>query len=218
MKTKILEFFKGIGTIFLYIIVAAIYGIIFGEYYKNDNIFIATFAQLGLYMSLLAILGLVYHKRLINDFKNFKKDFIGIAFRNWLFGFIVMAISNIIISTFINDIAANESANRDLLLAYPFSNILSMIFLGPIIEEITFRASFKKAFTKWYTFALATGLIFGLAHIAEFNLIEFLFIIPYGALGFFFAKAFYETDNIYTSFIAHAFHNALCVTMILLFL
>ena len=70
---------------------------------------------------------------------------------------------------------------------------------------------------KWYTFAIVTGLLFGLAHIAEYTLLELLFIIPYGALGFFFAKAIYETDNIYTGYIAHLFHNSLCILLIILF-
>ena len=128
-----------------------------------------------------------------------------------------MIISNIIITTFTNDISVNEAANRELLMTYPISNIISMVIIGPFIEEITFRLSFKNAFYKWYTFAIVTSILFGLVHIAEFKLLEFLFIIPYGALGFFFAKAMYETDNVFTSYIAHMIHNAICVVIILLF-
>ena len=217
MKTKILEFLKGIGTIGLYILLTILGAFLFSKYYYSANKVIATFAQLGTYIIMLLGLCLVYHKRLIEDFKKFKKDNINIALRNWIMGLGVMMISNLIITFFVKDIAANESANRELLFSYPISNIISMVLIGPIIEEITFRASFQKAFKKWYTFALTTGIIFGLAHIAKFNLLEFLFIIPYGALGFFFAKALYETDNIYTSFIAHMTHNLLCVILILLF-
>ncbi len=217
MKTKILEFLKGIGTIGLYILLTILGAFLFSKYYYSANKVIATFAQLGTYIIMLLGLCLVYHKRLIEDFKKFKKDNINIALRNWIMGLGVMMISNLIITFFVKDIAANESANRELLFSYPISNIISMVLIGPMIEEITFRASFQKAFKKWYTFALTTGIIFGLAHIAKFNLLEFLFIIPYGALGFFFAKALYETDNIYTSFIAHMTHNLLCVILILLF-
>jgi len=216
-ESPLLEFFKGIGTILLYILFAIIGGILFGKYYDSPNMMVATLSQLGTYLIMLIGLGIIYHKRLIKDAKNFKKEYVNVALKNWIMGLGIMMISNIIISMFVHNIAANESANRELLNSYPISNILTMILIGPMIEEITFRASFKKAFKKWYTFALTTGLIFGLAHIAEFNLLEFLFIIPYGALGFFFAKAFYETDNIYTSFIAHMIHNAICVMMIILF-
>lgn len=215
-ENQVLEFLKGIGTIFLYFLLSVIGAILFGKYYFSNNIVVATLSQLGTYILMLIILGLVYHKRLINDFKNFKKEYLSTAFKSWLMGLAIMVISNIIITMFLKDIAVNESTNRELLLNYPISNFITMIFIGPMLEEITFRASFKKAFQKWWTFALTTGLLFGLAHIAEWNLTEFFFIIPYGALGFFFAKAFYETDNIYTSYIAHMIHNTLCVLLILL--
>lgn len=215
--TKISEFFNGLGTIGLYYLFAILGSFLFGEYYFSSNFFLATLSQLGTYILMLLGLGFIYRKRLIEDFKSFKKEYTYSALKNWIIGFAVMFITNLIISMFIKDIAANESANRNLLASYPISNIITMIFIGPLIEEITFRASFKKAFSKWYTFSIFTGLLFGLAHIAEFTLLEFLYLIPYGALGFFFAKAFYETNNIYTSFLAHMFHNALCILVIFLF-
>jgi len=214
MKEKGLEFLKGIGTILLYILVAAICNNFIGKYYHSSNKLIGTLSQLALYVILLIVMVIIYRKRLINDAKNFKKEYVSVAFRNWIIGLGVMIISNLIITTFVKNIATNEALNRELLLDYPISNIISMVFLAPLIEEITFRASFKKAFDKWYTFALVTAFIFGFMHIAKFTLLEFLFIIPYGALGFFFAKAFYETDNIYTSYLMHMIHNALCVALI----
>jgi len=116
-----------------------------------------------------------------------------------------MMICNILIQSITGDIAANESANRELLTNFPISNIITMVFIGP------------NAFTKWYTFSLVTAIIFASFHLlAGSSLSEILYIIPYGALGFFFAKAFYETDNIYTSFIAHMVHNGICVCLIML--
>lgn len=214
---KIIEFFKGIGTIFLYFIFASIGSIIFGNYYKNPNKLIAGLSQLGTYLIMLFGLCFIYRKRLINDFKNFKKENTNIAIKNWLCGLGIMIVSNLIISFIVRDIAANESANRELLNNLPITNMIIMVIIAPLIEEITFRASFKNAFSKWYTFAITTGLLFGLAHIAEYTLLELLFIIPYGALGFFFAKAMYETNNIYTSYIAHFIHNGLCILLIMLF-
>ena len=214
---KIIEFFKGIGTIILYFVFVLIGGTIFGNYYESSNKIIAGLSQLGTYTIMLLGLCFIYRKKLLNDFKTFKKDNINIALKNWLCGLGIMSISNIFISFIVGDIAANESANRELLNNLPITNMITMIIIGPLIEEITFRISFKKAFTKWYTFAIVTGLLFGLAHIAEYTLLELLFIIPYGALGFFFAKAIYETDNIYTGYIAHLFHNSLCILLIMLF-
>ncbi len=214
MKEQIIEFLKGIGTIILFLFLGSLGSILFGKYYYSDNIIYATLSQIATYLLMLIIIGLIYHKRLINDFKNFKKDNVNIALKNWLIGLGAMIIANIIITNIVKDIPANETLNRELLTSYPISNIITMIFIGPLIEEIVFRASFKNAFHKWYIFSFVTALIFGLAHIAEFNLLEFLFVIPYGSLGFFLAKAFYETDNIYTSYLAHMLHNALSIIII----
>ena len=217
---KTLEFFKGLGTILVYFVVTLICSYLFQDYYYHDNFVVATIFQILVYLILFLVLAIIYHKRLIHDLKEFKKEYVFIAFKNWMIGLGAMFIANIVISSFGGGLAANEEANRNLLAMYPISSFISMVFLGPIIEEITFRASFKKAFSKWYTFAIVTSLLFGAAHIQTFfvtyDFMELLYLIPYSALGFFFAKAFYETDNIYTSYLAHLFHNGMCVILLLL--
>ena len=217
---KTLEFFKGLGTILVYFVVTLICSYLFQDYYYHNNFVVATIFQILVYLILFLVLALIYHKRLIHDLKEFKKEYVFIAFKNWMIGLGAMFIANIVISSFGGGLATNEEANRNLLAMYPISSFISMVFLGPIIEEITFRASFKKAFSKWYTFAIVTSLLFGAAHIQTFfvtyDFIELLYLIPYSALGFFFAKAFYETDNIYTSYLAHLFHNGMCVILLLL--
>lgn len=217
---KTLEFFKGLGTILVYFVVTLICSYLFQDYYYHNNFVVATIFQILVYLILFLVLALIYHKRLIHDLKEFKKEYVFIAFKNWMIGLGAMFIANIVISSFGGGLAANEEANRNLLAMYPISSFISMVFLGPIIEEITFRASFKKAFSKWYTFAIVTSLLFGAAHIQTFfvtyDFMELLYLIPYSALGFFFAKAFYETDNIYTSYLAHLFHNGMCVILLLL--
>ncbi len=217
MKEKVKEFFKGIGTIALYFGISFLGSILLGNYYFSDNLVIATISQLAIYIIMLIVMVIIYRERLKEDFQNFDKKYVEVALRNWIIGFACMIVFNTIINSFIHRMPVNESLNRDLLRNYPISNILAITLMGPIIEEITFRLSFKKAFSKWYTFALTTAFFFGLAHIADFNLTELIFIIPYGALGFFMAKAFYETDNILTSMIMHIMHNTLAMAIILIF-
>lgn len=221
-NNRIIEFLKGLGTIILYFVLTFLGGSIFGKFYNHSNKLVAGLSQIGTYLIMLIGLSLIYRNRLKEDFQNFKKEYINISLKNWLCGLGIMIISNMIISFIVGNIAANESANRELLNNLPITNMITMIIIGPLIEEITFRASFKNAFTKWYTFSLITGLFFGFVHIIAsiqtgFNPLELLYIIPYGTLGFFFAKAFYETNNIYTSYLAHFLHNALCILLIMLF-
>ncbi len=219
-EIKILEFFKGLGTVLLYYVISLIMGRLIGKFYYHDNIVVASLAQICLYVVLLCVLGIIYHKRLIHDFKSFKGDYVGVALKNWIIGIGVMFICNLIISSVVGGIASNEEANRNLIASYPVSSFITMVFLGPLIEEITFRASFKKAFNKWYLFALVTALIFGSAHILSFfttgDFLELLYLLPYSALGFFFGKAFFETDNIYTSYLVHMIHNGVCVILLLI--
>ena len=220
LENKVLGILKGIGTIILYFIVSLFCSYLFRNYILSDNIFVASLFQVLTYVILLLIIGGIYHKRLIHDFKKFKKEYVGTALKNWIIGLGAMFIANIIISSIAGGLASNEEANRTLLGNYPVSSFISMVFLGPLVEEITFRASFKSAFSKWYTFALVTALLFGSAHISSFittkDVLELLYLIPYSTLGFFFAKAFYETDNIYTSYLAHMFHNGMCVILLLI--
>ena len=194
LENKVLGVLKGIGTIILYFIVSLFCSYLFRNYILSDNIFVASLFQVLTYVILLLIIGGIYHKRLIHDFKNFKKEYVGIALKNWIIGLGAMFIANIIISSIAGGIASNEEANRTLLGNYPVSSFISMVFLGPLVEEITFRASFKSAFSKWYIFALVTALLFGSAHISSFittkDFLELLYLIPYSTLGFFFAKGF----------------------------
>ena len=220
IEIKALEFLKGIGTILLYFLISILYSYFFANYVYHENIVISTIFQILIYVILLLVMGVLYHKKLIHDLRDFKKEYVGVALRNWLIGLGAMFIANILISSFVGEIAANEEANRGLIASYPISSFITMIFLGPLVEEITFRLSFKKAFSKWYTFALVTALLFGGAHIQSAfvnkNWLELFYLIPYSTLGFFFAKAMYETDNVYTSYLAHLFHNALCVILLIL--
>ncbi len=221
MEIKVLEFLKGLGTIVLYLVLSIMLSYFFSDLAYHDNVVIATIFQILSYIIILLVLGILYRKRLMQDFKNFKKEYVGTALKNWIIGIGAMMIANIIISNFVgSSVSVNENINRNLISLYPVSSVVSMVILGPLVEELTFRAGFKKAFSKWYTFALVTGLIFATAHVQTVfvtkDWLELLYLLPYGTLGFFFGKAFYETDNIYTSYLAHAFHNGICVMVLII--
>ena len=137
-----------------------------------------------------------------------------------------MVTSNLIITLIFGGLATNEEANREFIKNYLFFSIIAMVILGPAVEEIVFRLGFRKAFKKWLPYALFSGLFFGALHVytayAGMNLTEILknwhqalYIIPYSALGISFAKAYYETDNIWTTITIHTLHNAFTIFLIL---
>jgi membrane protease YdiL (CAAX protease family) len=135
----------------------------------------------------------------------------------WAYGIIIMLITNNIIVKFIGGMPTNEEENRQLLLKLPLYSAIVMCFLGPLSEEIMFRLNFKKDFNNDIAFAVFSGLLFGFAHVMiSTNPLEYLYIIPYGTLGFCFAMAYSKTKNIFTSITLHSFHNILTILLILL--
>ncbi len=196
----------------------------------KENSLLANFIYIGYYVIILILLILLFRKSLKkewNDFKKNKKEYIKIAFSYWIKGLIIMILSNLLIVTLVNGIAGNEEQNREIIQAYPIYAITLMCIIGPFIEELIFRKSFKKAFKSRIAFATFTSLIFASLHVLNgidistlesllSNWQQLLFLLPYGSLAFFFALAYYDTDNIFTSTLTHTIHNTFSVIMILI--
>ena len=164
------------------------------------------------HLILMGIFYLMYHNYLKEKWQDFKlnfKKYAKIAFRDWFLGFLIMIFSNLIISLFFKGLGENENNVQDLISTTPYIAFILTSVLAPIIEEMIFRKSLKDAINNKYLYMFLSGFIFGLVHvIASSNPLEYLLIIPYGALGFTFAKTINETDNIYATIMVHAFHNA----------
>lgn len=217
IEEKIISIGKVIGIFALYLFLQIAFGALFGDLLSHKNGLISSIAYLLIYILMILIISLFFIKSLTDDFMSFKKKYIKIAFKNWALGFTCMFVSNLYLTYFIGNIASNEATNRELLSTNPILSILLMVIIVPLLEEIIFRLNIKKAFKNKYIFCIISALIFGGMHlIGSSSLKELLYIIPYGSLGFFFAKAYYESDNIYTSVLAHMFHNGLSVLIIIL--
>ena len=119
ITNTIIEITKGIGTILLYFGLTFLLAGLFGNLIQSSNHLISSLAQIGVYLILLLVLTLIYHKRLINDLKTFHKKNISIALRNWLIGLGIMMICNIILTSIFGGIASNEASNREQLIKYP---------------------------------------------------------------------------------------------------
>jgi membrane protease YdiL (CAAX protease family) len=232
---KLIKFIKGIIfaiiIFFLYLLILPnIFYLMFNNGINSNNYWISNLARLAIYFCTFLVIFLIVHKDIIKDFKEFIKNpkpILNKGLSYWIYGVIVMIISNLIISSLVGSIAVNEQTTRDTLLTSPIYAIPTIIIFGPFLEELVFRYAFKKAFNKKILYALTSALVFGGLHVLtaidEFtiagilaHLSEFLFIIPYGSLGFFFACAYYETDNIFSSVIPHTLHNFISVLLIII--
>ena len=228
-EINIKKFLIGLGLILSYILVIPGITITIFKILNLDiqNQIIYTILNLTVYLLSTIVLVIIYRKDLIKEAKLFKenlKENLSIGFKYWICAFIFMIITNLIAIALNSNIAANEEQNRMVINTFPILSIISMVFIGPFIEELLFRKGFKDVTKNENLYCFISGLLFGAAHlISSFssgdiisNLGELLFILPYGGIGFFFAKAYYKTNTIFTSTTFHIIHNAIAVCLAML--
>lgn len=174
----------------------------------------------------MIILFMIYKNELIIKFKEYFKNFrenTNTTFKYYLIGFLVMIISNIVIVLFFKNASANnEEAVRTLIDKAPLYMIFSVSIYAPFVEEIIFRKGIKDSvmafsnnkFTK-YLFILISGILFGSMHVigSVTSVYDYLYIIPYSALGISFAALLYKTDNIFSTITIHSIHNTASIIL-----
>lgn len=222
MEKKILNILKSIAVILLMLTFTNIFFSIL-----NINTTNLTEQTYILYLTisniiLIGIYFLIYKKTIINDFKNYIKDFSNnftIGIKYWLIGFIIMIVSNLIITFILNKgLAGNEEEVRSYIDSFPLFMIFNTVIYAPLTEELTFRKSIKDAVSNKWIYVLISGLIFGGLHIISYttNWTDLIYLIPYSSLGISFALLYHKTNNIFSTITMHAMHNLLAVTVYLL--
>ena len=171
----------------------------------------------------LTLLGYVYRKDLIVEFKRFfNRDFfknIRLSFRYWFSGLVIMVISNYIIAIITNGtLAGNEEAVRGLIDKFPIYMAFQVMLYAPLTEEIIFRKSIGKVINNKLLFVIISGLVFGGLHVISSvsSLIDLVYLVPYCSLGFIFALLYSKTNNIFSTVIVHSFHNTLAFLLYLI--
>ncbi len=231
---KVKKFFKGIAfgafIFFLYYLICPnILALFFKNGIESSNFWISNLSYLAVYLGTFLVILFIVRKEIFKQFKEFihnPKPILSKGFTYWAYGIIVMIISNLIVTSIVGNIAVNEQTTRETILKFPLYAFPTIILIGPFLEELVFRFCFRSSFTKKIPYALFSAFIFAFLHVSTAfdsftiqNILahasEFLFIIPYGSLGFFFAKSYYETNNIFSSIVPHMIHNFLSVLLIL---
>ena len=205
---------------YIIIFILKLVGVTFNNITNSTNVIINTILSL----ITAIILFIIYKKDFKKDFIKFKSDFIkniDTGFKCWFVGLIIMMISNIILTFLLKAGGANnEQAVQSLLSSLPAIMAIDICLLAPFNEEIAFRKTIKDVFKNKWIFVILSFLLFGGAHVISSakTLTDYLYIIPYGALGGSFAYAFYETDTIFTSMTMHFIHNTILVILSLFIL
>lgn len=227
VENNVVKVVKNIGVFVLlllgYLLLPQIVGLLF---YKVFNISETISIFIG-NISFLVVLIAVFYKMFKDKFKDYCNNFsnyFGDGLKYWGIGLAVMFISNMIMAyvVFPGEIAANEEINRVYILANPFIGFVSISILAPFIEEMIFRFGLRKMVGKSKFFPLISAFAFGLPHVLTGmtwslslnNLLQLLYVIPYGALGYAFGYIYNKTDNILVSMSIHSVHNLMCFFVI----
>lgn len=225
MKIKIKEIIKFILIFLLYLLYSDIIIIILTKLGVNikvlpNNLKIAIMFLINL--SLMIMLFIFYSKSIKENLKDLKlnfKSYIKDNFKYYVIGLLIMIISNIIISFFIEGNSTNETLIREYINIMPIYMIFSSCIYAPFTEEMVFRKSLRNCFNNKVLYILLSGLIFGSMHLlSASNLIELVFLIPYSSLGCVFAYMYYKTNNIFVPMTFHMVHNTIIVINYLLML
>lgn len=211
------QYIIGYLGIIIYILLPILINNILTRFFHWQNFWLINLGNLLAPFLTSIILIIIYRQNFkgkLQDFQKKRRKYLPLMFKYWLVGFVIMMITNTIISSIVHNTATNEVENRTLFYSLPLFSIISTIFLAPVCEELTFRSAFKNIFKNKYLFCLVTATLFGLLHVVFQG--DYIFIIPYASLGFMLALAYYETDNILVSIFMHAWHNFLCILILCL--
>ena len=165
------------------------------------------------------ILILMFKKEIINGLKDLKKNFTDRALLSincWVVGCLIMTISSMLISLVLKqEVSENESLVRESIKLAPLYMLFTCSIVAPIFEEMVFRRSLYGLIKHKWLFILLSGLSFGLLHvIGNYNsALDFLYVIPYGAMGCCFAYLLSKTNNITLPIIIHMLHNTILVSV-----
>ena len=92
--------------------------------------------------------------------------------------------------------------------------IVLAVFIAPVVEELLFRGFVFNAFLRYFpvgTAAIASGIIFGLAHV------DSTAFFPLACGGVVLALVYYRTGSLAASMLTHGTFNAVNVVLVLIF-
>lgn len=189
--------------------------------YFLNNIQYSAAINFSVYAILLGVFVIILNKDIVTYLKQFKNKM------HWLeglgFGFFLMIVSSAVTIIFrLFDQSTGSNANEQgvdaITTSYPILSLLIFGIVGPICEELTYRAGLFTAIKK-YNRVLAyigTAVIFGLIHFdftsfGKPSLISELINIPSYIVSGLLLCYFYDYKGIGASTIAHITNNFIAI-------
>ena len=108
-------------------------------------------------------------------------------------------------------VSNNEEAIRKISDILPIYTIITCSFIGPLAEELAYRKTIKNIFINNKLSIIASGIIFGCAHVLSSykEIADLLYIIPYGIFGSMFMYIYCDSKSIWNTIFIHFLHNTL---------
>jgi len=193
--------------------------VLFGVFNITEEISLQVYTNLISYLFLAIVSLSLFGRHLLADFKQIKSlgAFLKGIFLGWGLLLIALVASNALLSfiTDVPDSSENQQVIETTLLAYPFLMAITTVLLAPLIEEIIFRLVLmeKTLFHPWINI-LFSSFLFALIHVVQAG--DFIFIIPYMAMGIPLGYSYYKTRNICYPIGIHILQNLFSTLMIII--
>ena len=208
-----------IGMTILPIPILLILRTIFNISINSTNTTVLALINFIIYAVLTTFMTFFLRSFLLEEWKNIKhcKKFSKFIILGWLSVLISGAIGNLLLRLITGETgtSANQTAIANVLGNYPFLIILPIVIGAPIVEEIVFRfATMNLLKTNPAMKILISSLLFGFIHVMAAG--DWIFIIPYLAMGIPLGYIYHKSKNIWTVIIIHAINNSIAASALLL--
>ena len=183
----------------------------------NDINSLKVYVNLISYVFLTIVTLKLFGSHLIEDFKKIKSpwEFIKKTLFGWCLLLAALIFTNYLMFIFkgISDSSENQQIIVSVMEVHPFLMALTTVILAPLVEEIIFRMTLmrKTIFHPWVSILLSS-LLFGLIHVIAAG--DFIFALPYIAMGIPLGYSYYKTQNIWYPIGIHVLQNLFSTIMI----
>lgn len=211
IKTDKISIFKYI--LFIFLIIFYIWQYFFDKTLYNYATNILGINQL-LYIFIFDLITLLlafilFYKEIKKGLKNIKENIFNYI-EYFTLTLVIFLIIDLFIGIFCNYIVGDIPENQTAIIS--ITNKLYLFFgscfYAPIVEEIIFRGTLKKFIKNNYAFIVISSLLFGLMHvIGSENLIQYIYILYYGASGVYFSYVYSKFNNLTFCMFLHFFIN-----------
>lgn len=160
----------------------------------------------------------IFYKEIKKGFKNIKENIVSYIEYVTL-TLLIFLIIETLIGLLCNLIVGTIPENQTSIIS--ITNKLYLIFgsiiYAPIVEEIIFRGIIRKFIKNNTLFIFVSAFLFGLMHvIGSASIIQYIYLIYYGASGIYLAYIYSKFNNLSTCIIVHFFMNLFATISLLL--